>query len=181
MSHIFETATDGVSIDRRLLPTGTKVVVSTRDRKKIAASAIADELVDLGPGVLFTTAVDLTTAANADDEVATITPGFAGKVVATFAVVHTVTTTAGDSANFRVDIEGVSLDGGEIALTSANTDGAVGDVISGAYVQDSPKAEFGASDSIEFDVDGAPVDFAEGDVIFGVLVAPIRKDGAASL
>lgn len=182
MSHIFQTTTDGVSIDRRLLDTGAKVVVSTRDRKKIAATAVADELTDLGPGVLFTTAAALSGATAADVELATITPGFPGKVVAAFAVVHTVTTTAGRDADVRVDIAGTSVDGGDIALTSANTDGAVGDVVSGALVLDTPAAEFGATDDIQFDVSALPAAaFLEGSVMFAVLVAPIRKDGAAAL
>lgn len=181
MSHIFQALTDQVSIDRRLLDTGDKVVVSTRDRKKIAGSAIADELGDLGPGVLFTSEVALSGATAADVELATITPGFAGKVVAAFAVVTTVSTTASTDADVRVDVEGNTVDGGLIELTSANTDGAVGDVVSGTLVLDTPNAEFGATDAVQFDVDAVSTPFVEGSVLFAVLVAPIRKDGAAAL
>lgn len=178
MGHIYQTATDNVSIDRRLLPSGTKVVVSTADAKKIAGSAIADELTDLGPGLVFSGAIALTTLADDEDVVATVTPGFPGRVVAAFAVASTAVTTAAKSANVRVTVDGTPLNGGLIQLTSAKL-AAVGNTVGASTISDQVAQDFGAADNITFVVEGAPVDFTEGAVLFGLLVAPIRKDGAA--
>lgn len=177
MSHIFETSVDNVSIDRRLLPANTKVVVSTRDRKRMPPAALND-LIDLGPGLVFTGLEPLVDAAADGTVLATLTPGFAGQVVAVFAVVTTPATTAAKSAAVQVEIEGEPVSGGVIALTSANATPA-GRVVSGSLIV--ADNEFGAADDITFAVTGDPVDFIEGAVMFAALVAPIRKDGAAAL
>lgn len=176
MGQIYQTTVNNTAIDRRLLPSGTKVIVSTADSKKIAASALADELIDLGPGLVFST-VSLLTGASADGvTVATLTPGFHGRVVSTFAVVTTAVTTPGDSANIKLRIAGVDVVGGRLSLTSASATPAA-KVLGGTQVV--AKNEFTAAQSLTFVVDGAPVAFAEGAVMYGVLLAPVRKDGAA--
>lgn len=291
MSHIVQTNATQVSIDRRLLPTSTKVVLSQRDYAKLAASAVADELVDLGPGILFTAPYSLSGATEAGQVLATITPGFAGRVVNSFAVVTTAVSTAAKSASvqtfvdsvpgtnqvnslvttgtptggtFTITVNGVTsagiafnaaaatvqaalvamsniaagdvvaaggalptavtltwggafagqavtvsasgagltggttptaavttttagavgsdgvgpraTAGGIISLTSANATPA-SKIISGSQI--TAKNEFGRTGTITFRPTSVPVAFSEGAVLFGVMVAPLRKAGAA--
>lgn len=98
MSQIIQTAASNISVARRLLPSSTKAVVSQREYTKLAASALGSEIIDLGPGILFTAPYSLAGATEAGQVLASITPGFAGRVVNSFAVVTTAVTTASRSA-----------------------------------------------------------------------------------
>ena len=293
MPQIIQTTATQVAVDRRLVPASTKVVVSQRDYVKLAASAIADEITDLGPGILFTAPYTLTGATEANQVLATITPGFAGRVVNSFAVVTTAVSTASRSAaiqpwvdsvpgvnevdslittgtptggTFTITVNGVTsapiafnaaaatvqaalvamsniaagdvvcgggalptavtltwggafagqavsvsasgagltggttptavvtnvtagtvgsdgfapraTAGGLLSLTSANATPA-SKIVPGTQI--TAKNEFGPNGTISFRTVAAPTAFAEGAVLFGVTVAPLRKTGPADI
>lgn len=179
MGQILEALVDGVSIDRRLLDDGDQVVVSTRDFSRVPESALGTALDDLGPGLLVTSPVDLDAADDDEVVLATITPGFHGRIVAAFAIVVDDGAGAGADVTVQTEIEETPTLGGAIHLTIDNTDTA-GTVRGGTRVH--PKAgsnppDFEAGDEITFVVDGTPTVFTGGSVVFGVLVAPRRKPG----
>jgi hypothetical protein len=177
MSHIYQVATDQVSIDRRVLNNTDLVVVSTKEHRRLAASAIADELTSVSPGILLSASTALSTASGADVEVATITPGFPGKIVATFVIASVAAITAAD-VDMRVDINGTNVDGGGFKLTHTAL-AAIGDIVPGALVQETPDAYFDSDDVIQFDAATVTTAFIDGSALFGVLVAPRHKEGAA--
>ena len=62
---------------------------------------------------------------------------------------------------------------------SAPTAAAIGDIVPGALVIDTPDAAFDSTGVIQFDVVASTTPFTEGSALFGVLVAPRHKEGAA--
>lgn len=183
MGQIVQALVDNVSADRQILDTGDTAVLSTREFSKVPDSAIGTALANLGPGLLVSAPVLLSAASAADVVVATITPAFHGRIVAVFAIVTTPVTTAGDSANLRVEIDGDPILGGTLALTSANATPA-GKVLGGTKVIKKTGvygSEFQAGENITFAVSGAVEVFLEGAVVLGVLVAPARVYGPANI
>lgn len=105
MPQILQTNANNISIGRRLLASGQKVIVSQREAARLAASSIGDELLDLGPGILFTSEITLSGISENGKVVASITPGFAGRVVAAFALVSEPVTTASRAATLSLAID----------------------------------------------------------------------------
>lgn len=96
-----------VDINKQLLDQTAKAIVTSKEFMKIADGAFGTILDDLGPGILMTAPYTLTGAAEANKTLATITPGFAGRVSAAFAIVSTVASTGGKSANVQLYIDNV--------------------------------------------------------------------------
>lgn len=96
-----------VDINKQLLDQTAKAIVTSKEFAKIADGAFGTILDDLGPGILMTAPYTLTGAAEANKTLATITPGFAGRVSAAFAIVSTVASTGGKSANVQLYIDNV--------------------------------------------------------------------------
>lgn len=96
-----------VDINKLLLDQNAKAIVSTKEFMKIADGAFGSIVDDLGPGILLTAPYNLTGAAEANKTLATITPGFAGRIASAFAVVTTVASTGGKSANVQLYVDNV--------------------------------------------------------------------------
>jgi len=96
-----------VTVNKQLLDANAKAIVSSREFMKIADGAFGASLDDLGPGLLLTAPYTLTGAAEANKTLATLTPGFAGRVQAAFAAVTTAVTTASKAANVQLYIDNV--------------------------------------------------------------------------
>lgn len=96
-----------VTVNKQLLDANAKAIVSSREFMKIADGAFGASLDDLGPGLLLTAPYTLTGAAEANKTLATLTPGFAGRVQAAFAAVTTAVTTGSKAANVQLYIDNV--------------------------------------------------------------------------
>lgn len=86
-------------------------------------------------------------------------PGQAGHIVSLDFYVDVVTTTGGDASTVTPAVNGTSTTGGACALTSANTDGAVGDKVAGSAITGGNS--FDADDVISL-VGSNTTAFAEG-------------------
>lgn len=107
MTQILQATANNISAPGvPLLATNDKVVVTQREYANIAkGSALGSELTDLGPGILLTAVTNLTALADDDQLVASITPGFPGRVVSAFAIVGTAVSTASRLASVGVFID----------------------------------------------------------------------------
>lgn len=95
------------------------------------------------------------------------TPAKPGRIVSLDFVVHVVTTTASDAATVTPAIAGTAITGGAVALTSANTDGTPGDIVSGSAVTGGNN--FTAAQAITL-VGSSVTAFAEGSGYFMLAV-----------
>lgn len=177
MAQIIQVASGkaNISIDRQLLAANDKAVISQREAARLLSTALGDEILDLGPGLLFTAPINLT-AINSDSYASTaIVPGFRGRIVATFALVTTAASTASRTASLQLTIDDDPVSGGAIVLTSANFTPA-GKVVAATRIVDGAADTnvFAADSEIQWQTTAAPTTFAEGVVVFGVLVAPAR-------
>lgn len=86
-------------------------------------------------------------------------PGFRGRFLATQYVVHRVGAGAGAAAQLNLEINGVDVTGGVVALTLANTTPA-GVIIPGSAI--TGRNDFDANDLIDIELSGLTV-FTAGD------------------
>jgi hypothetical protein len=96
-----------VALNKQFFDANARTIVSRREFNKIDPGAFTSTLTDLGPGILATAPVSLSTIAETDRVAATITPGFAGRLSAAFALVTTAASTAARTASFGVFIDQV--------------------------------------------------------------------------
>lgn len=95
----------------------------------------------------------------ADKVLMTWVPKKAGQIISLDFYVDVVTSTASDLSTVTAHINGTATTGGAVALTSANTDGAVSDTVSGSAITGLSK--FDADDYITL-VGSSTTAFAEG-------------------
>jgi len=100
------------------------------------------------------------------DLVTQITPNFDGEIVKTYWVQGTAVTTPAKSADLNLEINGINLSGGTVALTSA-TCTPLGKVIAGTTITSGNVFEKGDTVSVECTITAA---FTEGDGNLFVLV-----------
>jgi|GEM_PF-4516968 hypothetical protein len=156
-----------------------KLIVSRREFNKIEAGAFTSILTDLGPGILTSAPVNLSSISADATTYATITPGFAGRLSAVFAIVTTAATTAAKAATLQAFIDqdaggsaaNTAVSGGVISLTSANATPA-GKILSGSRIVWSAAnpMDFAKDAVITFRTTAAPTTFVEGAVVFGVIL-----------
>lgn len=192
MSRIVQVASGqtNVDINKALLSAGNLAIMSLSDFRKVNQAAIPSVILDLGPGILMTAPVVLSSITTNAQIVATITPGFVGRISAAFAVVTTPVTTAAKLAtvNVFIDQDGggplvntptASLGATGIPLTSANATpaGALVPAAMITYDNNLFPSTFIAASVITFVTTAIPTAFVEGAVMFGLLLAPINKSG----
>jgi hypothetical protein len=168
-----------VAINKLFLTASQKALMSRREFNKLSPNVFTTILDDLGPGILTSAPINLSSISADATAYATITPGFAGRISAAFAIVSTAATTAAKAATLQVFIDQdgggsaspVAVSGGVIALTSANATPA-GKVIPATTIVWSAAnpAVFDANGVITFRTTAAPTTFVEGAVIFGVVL-----------
>lgn len=112
--------------------------------------------------------IDLTKLANGD-VLTTITPGFAGRVLAVDFFVHAAVTTAAKAADINIEIGTTNLTGGVVGLTSDNCTPAGAKVAGSAVTADNT---FSASDTISIEAANVTA-FVEGS---GWLVLTLQND-----
>jgi hypothetical protein len=168
-----------VMIGKGVYTANDKLILSRREFNKVDAGAFTSILTDLGPGILTSAPVSLSTISADATTYATITPGFAGRLSAVFAIVTTAATTAAKAATLQafIDQDGggsavnTAVEGGVIALTSANATPA-GKVIPGSRIiwSGANPMDFAKDAVITFRTTSAPTTFVEGAVVFGVVL-----------
>lgn len=94
-----------VMIGKGVYAANERLILSRREFNKVDLGAFASILTDLGPGVLCTAPVSLAGITENGRTVASITPGFAGRLSASFALVTTPVTTASRTATFGTFID----------------------------------------------------------------------------
>lgn len=164
-----------------------KFLVDDRTHDRLATGSFVSDLTDLGPGVLLSGIISLSSVSANNTDYATITPGFSGQVRSSFAIVTTVASTAGKSATLGLFIDQdaggsatkVQCLGGSITLTTATVTPAAGK-IPGTNIVAMDRAgtqpnQFSKDATIVFRTTSAPTAFVEGAVIFGVVVEPIAR------
>jgi len=164
---------DEVRLPDRVTHTATdKVLLTDAQFDSLNSGAFTSVLTDLGPGIMAAV-VDLTDADADAKTIATFTPGFAGVIRSVVAIVSTAATTSGKSATVGVFVDGTEINGGRIALTSANAT-PVGTVLGATNVTFSSANpnNFSSTDSITIKTVAAPTTFAEGTVAFVVFLEP---------
>ena len=110
------------SLGRVLAAATDKAVISDREFQKLSSTVFSSgQLEDLGPGVLLSSAVSLSGVTEVNKSVGSITPGFDGRILATFAVVTTAVTTASKAVTFAPYID-VAVGTSEVqTLTKTNS------------------------------------------------------------
>lgn len=168
-----------VMIGKGVYTANDKLIMSRREFNKVDLGAFTSILTDLGPGILTSAPVNLSSISANATTYATITPGFAGRLSAVFAIVTTAATTASKAATLQafIDQDGAgsavntAVTDGVIALTSANATPA-GKVIPGTRIVWSAAnpQDFAKDAVITFRTTSAPTTFVEGAVVFGVVL-----------
>lgn len=171
-----------VMIGKGVHTANDKILMSRGEFNKVDAGAFTSILTDLGPGLLVSAPVNLSSISANNTAYATITPGFAGRLSAVFAIITTAVTTAAKAATLQafIDQDGAgsavatAVSGGVLALTSANATPA-GKIISGSRIiwSSANPMDFTKDSVITFRTTSAPTTFSEGAAIFGCLVAPL--------
>jgi hypothetical protein len=111
-----------VNLNKLLLDQNAKALLSDYDfAKKVTAGAFTSTLTDLGPGILLSSAVNLTNTTEDTRTLATITPGFAGRVTDAFAIVTTAVSTAAKLANVQVFVDQAAGTNEVDSLTTTGT------------------------------------------------------------
>ena len=138
MGQLVQVAATGVtSIGQRAAAQNDRLLLSDFEFDRLSASLFPATLTDLGPGILATAPVLLTSITEAGKEVATFSPLYMGVVKAVCAVVTTAASTAAKLASVGVYIAGpngvsevdtLTITGGP---ASGNFTVAVGGVTSG--------------------------------------------------
>lgn len=174
-----QAGTANVTIGKGVYNATDRLIMSRREFSKVSSDAFTALLTDLGPGILCSAPISLSTVSADATTYATITPGFAGRVSAAFALVTTAATTAARLATLRLFIDqdgggaavNTAIDGGVISLTSANATPA-GKVLPATRIGWSlaNPAEFGPTSVLTFRTTAAPTTFVEGAVVFGVVL-----------
>lgn len=158
-----------------------KFVVSDDQFDRLSTDAFTAALTDLGPSILSSAPVSLSTVSANNTAYATLTPGFAGTLRSVAAIVTTAASTAAKSATLQafIDQDGagsaadVAVNGGILALTTALVTPA-GKVIPGTNIKKSAANpnEFGKDAVIKFKTTALPTTFVEGAVIFVAFIDP---------
>lgn len=129
MSRIIQVASgqNQSSGARLLLSALGKACLSDREYAKLSPTAFSTQLTDLGPGILLTAAYSLSGATEAGQTLATITPGFVGRVASTFAIVTTAASTASKTALVQPYVDQVP------GTNQVNTIGTTGTPTGGTF------------------------------------------------
>ena len=174
-----QSGQNNISVGKTVLNSLDKAILSRREFNKLDPNIFGATLTDLGPGILTSAPVTLSGITTNAQTVATITPGFAGRVSAVFAVITTAVTTAAKLANIGLFIDqdgagsavNTQASGGVIALTSANATPA-GKIIPGTRIVWSAAnpQDFVAASVLTFITTSLPTAFVEGIAVFGVVL-----------
>lgn len=163
-----------VDLNRQLYTQNDKVLLSDKEYANDTPGLTA-VITDLGPGMLLSGVVSLSSITTNGQTVATITPGFAGKLEQVFAIVNTVASTAAKVANIGVfiDPDGAGsaaasrVSGGDIQLLTAGVT-PVNKIIPGTLIRDTgtTPVRFSSAAVITFVTTALPTAFVEGAVTF---------------
>lgn len=106
MSRILQVKTgkNNISFGHAVLNDGQKALVTDREFSRLTPTFL-NSVDDLGPGILYSGAIALSSITEDEQVLASVTPGFGGRIASIFALVTVAATTAGKDATVGIYID----------------------------------------------------------------------------